>query len=136
MGGKRFPDWRTRLVAYLAESVRKPFQEGEHDCALFLAGGVHAMTGVDYAAPYRGRYTTTRGGLRVLRKDGFRDHVALAAHHLAEKPVAFAREGDAAVVPVEPFGALGIVQGEGVYVLTEHRLAVLPLTSALRAFEV
>lgn len=132
----RLANWRPRLIAYLAEAAARPFAEGRHDCALFLAGGVAAMTGVDYAAPYRGRYTTTRGGLRILRKAGFADHVALAAHHLAERPVAFAREGDGAVVPTGDGPALGIVQGAGVYVLSPAGLAVVPLTAAARAFEV
>lgn len=133
---KRRPDWRARLIAYLARAAREPFAEGRHDCALFLAGGVEAMTGVDYAAPYRGRYTTTRGGLRLLRRAGFADHVALAARHLPECPPAFAAEGDGAAVETPEGPALGIVQGEGVYVPGPAGLAVVPLTTAARAFRV
>jgi hypothetical protein len=132
----RYADWRQHLVAYLADAARRPFAQGTHDCALFLAGGVLAMTGQDYAARYRGRYTTTRGGLRILRKDGFETHVALAAHYLPDLPVALAREGDAAVVPTGDGPALGIVQGEGIYVLGPGGMGVVPLTTAFRAFEV
>lgn len=132
----RYTDWRPRLIEYLGEASRLPFVEGEHDCALFLAKGVRAMTGQDYAAPYRGRYTTTKGGIRILRKAGFDDHIALAAHHLPERPVAMARAGDGAVVPTDEGPALGIVQGEGVYVLGPDGMGVVPLTTAIRAFEV
>lgn len=132
----RLPDWRVRLVAYLAEAARRPFAEGAHDCALFFAGGVAAMTGVDHAEAYRGRYRTTRGGLRILRRHGFADHIALAAHHLPEQPVAFAREGDGAAVPTPEGPALGIVQGEGVYVLSPERLALVHLTTATMSFKV
>ncbi|MGR3599196.1 MAG: DUF6950 family protein [Heliomarina sp.] len=133
---RRLPDWQRRLVDYLGASVRQPFKEGVHDCALFLAGGVEAMTGVDYAEPYRGRYRTTPGGLRILRRDGFEDHVALAAHHLKEKPVAFGCPGDGAAVPTRDGLALGIVQGESIYLLMPDRLALAPLLSATRVFEV
>lgn len=132
----RHTDWFQRLTHYLADAAAKPFVEGEHDCALFLAGGVKAMTGVDYAAPYRGRYTTTRGGLRILRWDGFRDHLALAEHHLKPKPTAFLNVGDGAVVETEEGPALGIVQGENIYVLTPLRLTLFPLALATRGFEV
>jgi len=133
---RRLPDWRVRLVAYLAAAARRPFEEGTHDCALFFAGGAEAMTGVDHAEPYRGRYRTTRGGLRILRRDGFEDHIALAAHHFPAQPVAFAREGDGAAVSTPEGPALGIVQGEGVYVLSPERLALVPLTTATTSFKV
>jgi len=132
----RLPDWRTRLQEYLLKVARTPFKEGVNDCALFLAGGVAAMTGVDYAAPYRDRYTTTRGGLRILRRDGFEDHVALAAHHLSEKPVAFANVGDGAVVVRGNEPALGIVQGASVFVLMPDGIGHVALTDASTAWEV
>ena len=128
--------WKLQLCQYLGEAARRPFEEGQHDCALFLANAVAAMTGVDFAAPYRGRYTTTRGGLRMLRKNGFADHVALAAHHLTEIAVARATPGDGAVVP-DTYGlALGVVQGECIYVLTPTGLALVDLLRATRAFRV
>lgn len=133
---KRHNDWRTRLIAYMHDTVRRPFEEGVHDCALFAAGAVEAMTGEDYAAPYRGRYSTTLGGLRILRKDGFEDHVALAASHCEEIPPAFACPGDLAVIPTDDGPSLGVVQGERVYCLLPNGLGLEPLSSATRAFRV
>jgi hypothetical protein len=133
---ERFPDWRARLLEYLIEVSRIPFEDGVHDCALFLAGGVNAMTGVDFAAPYRGRYTTLRGGIRILRKAGFRDHVALAEASLPRKPVALANEGDGACVDTPDGPALGIVQGSQIYFLSPAGLGFLPLTSAHTVWEV
>lgn len=72
----RLPDWRARLTVYLADVARKPFAQGRHDCALFTGGGIEAMTGTDPFAVVRGRYTTTRGGLRIMRRMGHADHVA------------------------------------------------------------
>src|SRR5690606_37242555 len=97
----RFPDWRVRLTAWLNEVRRTPFAQGSHDCALFAAGAVVAMTGHDFAAPYRGRYTTTRGGLRVLRRAGFDDHIALAAAHLPACALSDLAEGDVVVIPTD-----------------------------------
>ncbi|UOA25894.1 hypothetical protein [Pseudosulfitobacter sp. DSM 107133] len=132
----RRQDWHANLIQYLSEVSRRPFAEGQNDCALFLAGGVRAMTGVDYATLYRGRYTTIRGGLRILRKDGFNDHVELAKHHLKSKPVAVANAGDGAVIATDEGQALGIVQGAAVYVLRPAGLGLVPLTDAILALEV
>jgi hypothetical protein len=126
--------WQGRLVAYLDTAGRRAFVEGQHDCALFAAGAVAAMTGVDYAADYRGRYSTTRGGLRVLRRAGFADHVALAASHFAE--TAAPVPGDLAVIPSGDGPALGVVQGEHVYLLSPGGMSLAPIAAARRFFRV
>jgi len=133
---RRTHDWRGRLTAFLAAKARAPFVYGEHDCALFAAGAVEAMTGVDPAAEWRGRYTTWRGGLRVLRAAGHADHVAAVAALLTEVPPAFAAAGDLAVVVGEGGPALGVVQGELIYVLRPEGLALVPFETASRAFEI
>lgn len=133
----RRPDWRHRLVAYTAEVTRASFHPGRHDCALFAAGAVEALTGADYAAPYRGRYTTERGGIRILRRDGYRDHIALAAAHLRKRAEGErARAGDLAVIPSDAGPALGVVQGAAIYVLSPAGLALVPIGAAVMIFEV
>lgn len=127
----RLPDWKNRLHAYLDDCARTPFALGTHDCALFAAGAVAAMTGTDIAAPYRGRYTTLKGGLRLLQQAGFADHVALARHHHAEVHAAFVTPGDLAVIDTAEGAVLGVVQGEGIYVLhVTGRIGLLPIAAA------
>lgn len=133
---QRVDNWPSELINYLAASARLPFEMGKHDCALFAADAIKAMTGEDPAAVWRGRYTTMLGGLRVLRKEGYQDHVDLVTKRLTEKPVALACPGDLAVVPTADGPALGIVQGESIYVLRLEGLALVPLTAATRMFEV
>lgn len=132
----RLPDWQTRLTDYLAGAARRPFEEGAHDCALFAADAVRAMTGRDLAAEWRGSYASTRAGLKALARAGYRDHVALAGAHFTAKPVALANPGDLAVVPTPEGDALGVVQGECVYVLGPAGLLLASLTAATQAFEV
>jgi hypothetical protein len=132
----RLPDWKSRLTAYLAAKAPLLIEPGVHDCALFPAGAVEAMTGVDLAAEWRGRYTTFEEGFKALNAAGYLDHIDLVARHFEEIAPAFAWAGDLAVVdgPLGP--SLGVVQGEGVYVLTGTRMGLLPLTHATRAFRV
>lgn len=132
----RLTDWRPRLAAYLAAVARAPFAYGHHDCALFAAGAVAAITGEDLAAPWRGHYRTALGGLRALRKAGHDDHVAFVAAHFTPIHPAFANVGDLAEVPGEGGPALGLVQGEYIHVLRAEGLASVPLLTATRCFEV
>lgn len=132
----RLPDWRTRLVAYLARVSRLALVYGSHDCALFWAGAVEAMTGHDLAARWVGRYHTRAGGLRLLQAAGYDDQVALAASLFEEVPPAFLQPGDLATLQGTDGIACGVVQGEGIYVLTPTGQALMPLTSAIRGFRV
>lgn len=48
----------------------EPFQWGSGDCLISLADIVREARGYDPAAPFRGRYVTMRGALRVTRVYG------------------------------------------------------------------
>ena len=126
----RLHDWEHRLTQYVSRVAREGFAYGRHDCALFAAGGVEAVTGTDPAAAWRGRYTTLAEGLRLIRAAGFDDHVAAALHGFPAIPAARVMVADLAVVPAEEGLALGIVQGALIYVLRPGGLGLVPLGTA------
>jgi hypothetical protein len=133
----RLPDWRTRLEDYLARVAGQPFRPGRHDCALFVAGAVEAMTGEDPAAAWRGAYRSLDAGQDALQAAGFADHVALVAAACEEVPPALAAVGDIAVLPGAGKGAaLGLVQGAAVYVLHPGGLGLVNRLHVERAFRV
>lgn len=134
----RLPDWQARLSAYILASWTRPLAPGQFDCMLFGAGGVEAVTGTDPAADFRGRYTTLKGGFRVLKNAGFLDHIACIDAHFARIPRAQAIGGDLAAVPGEDgTAAVGIVQGTLIYVLgPEGGLSLAPIEAALAVWEV
>jgi len=133
----RYPDWRGRLVGYLNSVAARRFRPGRHDCALFVAGGIEAMTGVDLAAEWRGGYSSLEGGRALLVSDGFSGPDAVLAARLSEVAPIFLAAGDAAVVADgDGQPALGLVQGPAVYVLRPAGLGLVSLTDALRGFRV
>lgn len=67
---ERRHDWVEQLHAALDEAAVRPFEWGVHDCCLFVADVVLAMTGEDLGAPFRGRYASARGAARALRAFG------------------------------------------------------------------
>lgn len=76
----RLHDWEHRLTRYVTEVACTGFAHGSHDCALFAAGAVEAITGID---PVRagGAVTAALRALKLVRKDGFTDHVAVMRRH-------------------------------------------------------
>lgn len=103
----RTGDWEQALAAYFAACERKPYAWGEHDCVLFAAGAVLAVTGEDPAAAIRGRYRSKAGAARLLRELGAGTLEATLDSLFPERPVAFARRGDLALHD----GAIGVVSG-------------------------
>lgn len=116
-----------------------PFEWGKHDCALSAAKAVQVQLkdDVDFAADFRGKYSTMEGGLKLLRKAGFKDHAGLIASLLPEIPVSMAQIGD--IVAVD-FGELGVtlmlVAGHRIIGPMPDMAGNLPLTRASRAFAV
>ena len=130
----RLRSWRARLGRYLAVEAGRPFAWGESDCVLFAAGAVEAMTGVDPAAPWRGRYRTERGAWRVLRRAGFRDHLEAAAAVLPQIPAGAAREGDLAVVGEGREATIGIIVRDHVVCRADTGVRLVSRRQASRAF--
>lgn len=132
----RLTNWRNRLEMYLAEMRRAKIAPGRVDCALFAAGGVKAVTGVDPAAEWRGHYRSFEAGLRLVRKAGFIDHIDAARYKFRSAPVAKATLGDLAVVPTPDGDALGIVAGRGDVVMVLRLAGGLGTVDLLAATEI
>lgn len=136
---KRLPDWPKRLHDFVDGVKRQPFEWAGHNCGEhFAAGAVLAMTGEDVAAPWRGRYKSATGAMRVMKNDGFASLGDMAASILPEIHPSRAKMGDIAAVPADgPFGeSLGIVNGEMIMVLGERSMGLVPMYRATRVFAV
>lgn len=59
-----------KLDRFLEEASQRPFDDARWNCALMVAAWVGQVTGVDVAAPWRSRFTSRLGWLRLLRREG------------------------------------------------------------------
>lgn len=132
----RREDWRERLLEYVEQVRREPFEFGAMDCALFVAGCIEAMTGEDLAEPYRGKYATMDEGLALMRSTGYADYVEFFRHRYEAVPVAFARVGDVAILESDEGPTLGVVGGPRIFLAGEAGLVTRPLTDAVEALRV
>lgn len=120
---QRFSDWPQRLDAYLRSADGRPFSWGRNDCALFMANGLAEQTGIDIAAPFRGRYRSAAGSARVLKSLGAGDLAGTldrlltgcGAHVIAP---AYAQRGFPVLVDIDGLQAAGLVDLSGRQVVT------------------
>ena len=131
---RRFDDWPTRLNAAIAAPFS--FQWGKTDCALRACHVAQAITGVDLAERYAGRYSTPLGAARVIRRAGFDTLAELVADALPEIPTARARRGDLVVIDTQDGDALGVAMPPHCLAAGPNAWRVLPLGAAVRAFKI
>lgn len=132
------PGWEGRLIKYISECSNAPFRPGRLDCGLFAGGAIKAMTGFDPTVGMKGKYSTIDKAMSKLADMGYTDHIEYAASMFEDhvSPL-FACRGDLAVVEdMNGFPALGIVQGEYIYVMELNGIGLRPLTDAKRAFKI
>jgi len=143
----RIEGWEGAFLALIQARARAPLHWGTHDCCLFAADVVLAVTGVDLGTPFRGRYKTPRGALGALRRFAG-GGVAAAAEKIAERyaireiPPLMARRGDVGLLPAVAApgsgfdGALGVCVGATWAVAGTCGLDHVPLAAALRAWRI
>lgn len=92
----RYPDWPRRLNEFVNEAGRREFAWAEHDCCTFAADAALAITGVDYMAPFRGRYFDEESAEALIRAECYGGSLFKHLYKLFGRPVhgAQARRGD------------------------------------------
>ncbi|SEI10161.1 DUF6950 family protein [Paracoccus alkenifer] len=135
----RLPNWRARFAAEMDRQRREAFAWGRHDCALGLVtGAIEAITGVDLARGYRGKYRGQAAALRILRDAGCETPGDFAATILPEIPPAMARIGDVGVMSADgPLAqAFCVVDASSLIVMTDLGHGRRPRADMIRAFRV
>lgn len=130
-------DWRSRLHRFLIECEKTPFEYGTHDCALFGAGAVEAVTGNDPAEDFRGTYKTKLGGIRKIKKAGYESQIDFIEQNFKEVPRSFGKAGDLALVETDEGPAIAVVAGPFAAALSEEQgLIRIPFNQIERVFRV
>ena len=130
----RFPDWQSRFDAFLRESRDKQFAWGSWDCCLWVGGALQSMTGVDLAAPFRGRYSSRVEGRKLLHEAGGVEAIFFSAG-MPEIPVTHARRGDVVMFRKTLIGIVAL-NGMDALVIGEKGLTTTPKDTAIKAWHV
>lgn len=131
----RIERWATALNNAIDAERAKDFEWGLSDCSLFVADCVNAMTGVDWAADFRGHYSTAKGSLLALRKYGKGTLYKTMDHYFARHTsILMARRGDVVVMESEIGQCLGICIGATVAFRSPDGVVFMPLTKCVAAW--
>lgn len=128
--------WEQALAATTRAAMAKRHAWGSHDCALFAADCVRAVTGIDLAEEFRDQYEDEDGARRVLASLGCADVGDLAARYLPEIDPPMARRGDVVMMEGRFGPFLAIVDGRTAVGPSRRGLEHAPLAGALRGWRV
>lgn len=133
----RLQDWPERLAALVEARREAPFAWGSHDCVLFVADAILAVTGEDPAAAFRG-YASEEEAERILGAQGLEVTVAgaLAEFGCGDCPPALAQRGDVALALLGNQPTMVVVLGEVLAGPGPRGLVFLPPARIQRAWSV
>ena len=131
----RREDWPMRLSGALESARNQPFQWGAHDCALFAADCVLAMTDRDFAAEFRGTYDSKDSAAAVLARESLEQ---IATRFLGERlaSVNLAQRGDVMHRVQGEVPALGICIGDQAIFLGLRAFLWVPVQECSAAWHV
>ncbi len=134
----RYHDWPERLFEVVKRAQNSEFKWGKNDCALFACDCAKAMTGVDYAADFRGKYSSRKGAMVALRKiEGVKSISKLASKYLGEEiALTSVQRGDVVLIKVDSSEALGVVVGSYAVFLTSSGIQTVLLSKCILAWRV
>jgi len=133
---KRREDWPEQLAASVSAALGRPFKWGAHDCGLFAADCVLAMTGHDCAADLRGAYDDPRSALAVIERLGGLAAIATQAFGYPI-PVPMASRGDVLLLrDLQGRELLGVCVGTEAAAPGPERLNFVPVSHAVAAWRV
>jgi len=133
--------WPEILAAEIEAHRNRPFEWGVHDCALFAADVVQAMTDVDYSGKFRGRYSTEAEANELLERMGGLEAIATDALGEPLDNPRFAQRGDVILINNDrcfPRGmeALGICIGHKCAYVGKKGLIFLSMKDWQKAWRV
>lgn len=123
--------WESILAETIEAARHTPFAWGTHDCALWAADCVYAMTGVDYAAPFRGQYQTEAEAKRLIEGQ-YGSLGGYVSRHLVSVPLEQVRRGDVVMWR----RALGICEGGQSFFVTYQGLRAINTLNCEQAWRV
>lgn len=129
-------DWQQALSREAIRHAMTPYEYGEHDCILFAANCVLAMTGIDHAEDIRGRYSNALEAAKIIKSNGFDSLGDMIASRLPEIEVREVGRGDVVLCdgPMGEFAAM--VVGKTCAGPGPNGLVHVPKSQALRGFRV
>lgn len=128
----RIEGWESRMDKALQETGA--FAWGTNDCCMFVFRVAEAITGIDYAKPYRGYKTASGAAKRLVKYDGVE---GMATNSFGEsKNKLLAKRGDVVSFDTQDGIALGLCIGDKIAAMSQNGLVFISMKNAIRGWSV
>lgn len=108
----RLDDWQTPFYAYIEAARLAPFAWGTHDCCLFAAGAIDALTGSDLRTQLSAAYSDEASALAYIASFGSLE-AAVSSWLGPSKAPNFAGPGDIVLADLSLGPTIGVCLGTG-----------------------
>lgn len=128
--------WRGKLADLITARASQPFVWGKNDCVLFAADCYEAVTGVDPASSFRGKYDSEMSALRAIHTysgGNLTDACLKMLGYPSKRPPS---DGDIVMVKTPNGDALGVFADARAVVVGEKGLIELPASQILSVWKV
>lgn len=131
-------DWPEKLFDAIKVASKHKFEWGKNDCALFACDCAKAMTGIDYAKDFRGKYDTRKSAMAALKEiEAVNDLPALADKFLGERiDLKRAQRGDVVLLTIGSMKALGVITGTHAVFLAPKGIQTMLVSDCASAWRV
>lgn len=134
--------WETDLIAYLRSVSKTPFSWEKHNCFTFTNNAIEAMTGRNFMREFIGDCvdvcTDEKTAGEYLKSKGYKSHIHFFEKHFDARPSTLSMfRGDvAAARDLNGRAALGICQGDKLYMAGENGVSTISANFAKKAFAI
>lgn len=132
----RLADWQLNFEKFIAKYRHSPFVWGKHDCCLFAANSVLAITGKDYAESLRDSYDSVESAVKVIKQFGGIESIASSLTGISPVSASYADVGDVLLVLQCGREMLAVCNGSTMFAPGERGLITLETHTALKTWKI
>lgn len=132
----RVNNWQVVFEATVKANQTKKFAYGTHDCCLWAANCAKALTGVDYAEPWRGKYTDKVSADAFVKAGGGLEAMVTSTTKIQPLNPLYANVGDIVLAVSNATEMLGICNGDSFLAPSATKLVAMPMSLATKVWKI
>ena len=133
----RKDNWRDEFISYISHVTNDDYEFSKFDCAIFPLKVFEVISGIDLYSQYIGRYSTYRGGLRVLKGAGYLSVEDWLEQHFTEITIFEAQPGDIGIFIDDRGARIGcVVAGAHAHLISNIGVISTALTTLSKVYSI
>jgi len=130
----RRDDWVEQMWTTIEAAAQTPFAWGQHDCCLFAASVVDAMTDSAHVADLQTRYTDEATALAFIADEGGLE--SAVSGYLGEAKTGRPQRGDVVMFEGEQGDTIGVCTGRDLVAAGPDGLVIVPKNATVKFWSI